>query len=89
MMLAVRESKKYLPADYKPDPDGDFKPGIVNSVVFLVSAVQQVSREPTSPPLHHGQPSADSGATGQQADQQSSHHRSIPYPDPLLPPSPP
>lgn len=47
MMMAVRESKKYLPADYKPDPDGEFKPVIVNSVVFLVSAVQQV-REPTA-----------------------------------------
>lgn len=43
MMLAVRESKKHLPPDYKPDPDGEFKANVINSVVFLVSAVQQVS----------------------------------------------
>jgi manganese-transporting P-type ATPase len=43
MMLAVRESKRHLPADYKPDPDGEFKANVINSVVFLVSAVQQVS----------------------------------------------
>jgi cation-transporting ATPase 13A1 len=42
MMLAVNASKKHLPSDYKPDPDAGFKPVIVNSVVFLVSAVQQV-----------------------------------------------
>ena len=43
MMLAVRESKKHLPPGYKPDPDGEFKANVINSVVFLVSAVQQVS----------------------------------------------
>lgn len=44
MMVAVRESKKYLPEDYKVDTEGEFKPMIINSVVFLVSAVQQVSK---------------------------------------------
>jgi manganese-transporting P-type ATPase len=43
MMGAVQQSKRHLPPDYKPDVDGEFKPGIINSVVFLVSAVQQVS----------------------------------------------
>lgn len=42
MMLAVRESKKHQ-TDFKPDVEGEFKPAIINSVVFLVSAVQQVS----------------------------------------------
>ena len=43
MMLAVRESKKHFPPDYKPELDGEFKANVINSVVFLVSAVQQVS----------------------------------------------
>lgn len=42
MMVSVYLSKKHLGADYKPDLDGDFKPGLINSVVFLVSAIQQV-----------------------------------------------
>jgi cation-transporting ATPase 13A1 len=43
MILAVRRSKLYLPPEYEPDVDGQFKPGILNSVVFLVSNVQQVT----------------------------------------------
>lgn len=43
MMLAVRESKKHLPPDFKIEVEGEFKANIINSVVFLVSAVQQVS----------------------------------------------
>lgn len=43
MMLAVHEAKLHLPADYDVDLDGAFKPGILNSVVFLVSNVQQVT----------------------------------------------
>lgn len=43
MYFLVRESKKYLPVDYKPDLDGIFHQNIINSVVFLVTAVQQVS----------------------------------------------
>lgn len=43
MMWAVRSAKEHLPPDYKVDLDGLFKPGIVNSVVFLVSNVQQVT----------------------------------------------
>jgi manganese-transporting P-type ATPase len=42
MMFAVAEAKKHLPEDYTPDLDGDFKPNIINAVVFLVGAVQQV-----------------------------------------------
>ena len=41
MMIAVYYAKKNLPSDY--DPDGEFKPGILNTVVFLVSNVQQVT----------------------------------------------
>lgn len=43
MYYLVSQSKTYLPEDYKPDLDGVFKQSLVNSVVFLVAAVQQVS----------------------------------------------
>jgi len=43
MYYLVQESKKYLPEDYTPDLDGVFHQNIINSVVFLVTAVQQVS----------------------------------------------
>lgn len=43
MMLAVKGAKEHLPPDYDADLDGEFKPGILNSVVFLVSNVQQVT----------------------------------------------
>ena len=43
MYWLVQESKKFLPEDYKPDLDGLFKQNLINSVVFLVTAVQQVS----------------------------------------------
>ena len=42
MFIAVRAAKVHQPADFNVDLDGIFKPGIVNSVVFLVSNVQQV-----------------------------------------------
>eukprot|EP00581_Thalassiosira_minuscula_P008067 CAMPEP_0183703840 /NCGR_PEP_ID=MMETSP0737-20130205/1419_1 /TAXON_ID=385413 /ORGANISM="Thalassiosira miniscula, Strain CCMP1093" /LENGTH=1670 /DNA_ID=CAMNT_0025930637 /DNA_START=59 /DNA_END=5071 /DNA_ORIENTATION=- len=43
MMWATHTAKQYLEDDYKVDLDGQFKPGILNSVVFLVSNVQQVT----------------------------------------------
>jgi cation-transporting ATPase 13A1 len=43
MLLAVYNAKTHLPPDYSPDLDGLFQPGILNTVVFLVSSVQQVS----------------------------------------------
>lgn len=43
MMWATNTAKQYLEDDYKVDLDGTFKPGILNSVVFLVSNVQQVT----------------------------------------------
>jgi len=43
MYYAVMSAKKHLPADYVVNLDGVFQPGIVNSVVFLVSNVQQVT----------------------------------------------
>jgi cation-transporting ATPase 13A1 len=43
MVFAVHTAKKHLPPDYTPDLDGLFKPGILNTVVFLVSGVQQVT----------------------------------------------
>lgn len=43
MLVAVYNAKKHLPPDYEPDLDGRFKPGILNTVVFLVSSVQQVT----------------------------------------------
>lgn len=42
MVYAVARSKEHLDADYHPDLDGEFKPNMINSVVFLVGAVQQV-----------------------------------------------
>ena len=43
MIVAVRRAKEHLGPDYKADLDGTFKPGILNTVVFLVSGVQQVT----------------------------------------------
>jgi cation-transporting ATPase 13A1 len=43
MVLAVQTAKKHLPEDFEIDLDGKFKPGILNTVVFLVSSVQQVT----------------------------------------------
>lgn len=42
MVYAVARSKEHLEEGYEPDLDGDFKPNMINSVVFLVGAVQQV-----------------------------------------------
>lgn len=42
MVLATQSAKQHLPPGYEPDLDGIFKPGILNTVVFLVSNVQQV-----------------------------------------------
>lgn len=42
MMTAVRMAKDKDP-NYKPDIKGKFEPNLLNSVVFLVNAVQQVS----------------------------------------------
>lgn len=43
MVVAVRGAKEHLPPEYEVNLDGDFKPGILNTVVFLVSNVQQVT----------------------------------------------
>lgn len=43
MVYAVARSKDHLDDDYHPDLDGEFKPNMINSVVFLVGAVQQVT----------------------------------------------
>jgi len=43
MVLAVRSAKALLADDHKVDLDGTFKPGLLNTVVFLVSNVQQVT----------------------------------------------
>jgi manganese-transporting P-type ATPase len=43
MVLLVQAAKSHLPPDYAADLDGHFKPGILNTVVFLVSSVQQVT----------------------------------------------
>lgn len=42
MILATMSAKQHLPPDHEIDLDGVFKPGILNTVVFLVSNVQQV-----------------------------------------------
>jgi manganese-transporting P-type ATPase len=41
MYLAVQAAKRHLPDDYEPELDGIFKPGILNTVVFLVINVPQ------------------------------------------------
>ena len=43
MILATRSAQDHLPPDYEADLDGRFQPGILNTVVFLVSNVQQVT----------------------------------------------
>lgn len=43
MIIASQAAKKHLPEDYEPELDGHFKPGILNTVVFLVSNFQQVT----------------------------------------------
>ena len=43
MIIAVQRAKQHLPEDFKVDLDGTFKPGMLNTVVFLVSGVQQVT----------------------------------------------
>jgi len=43
MYTATREAKKHMPEDFKVNLDGEFTPGILNSVVFLVSNVQHVT----------------------------------------------
>jgi len=43
MVVAVRKAKEHLDPDFKVELDGSFKPGMLNTVVFLVSGVQQVT----------------------------------------------
>jgi cation-transporting ATPase 13A1 len=43
MVLAVYSAKQHLPLDHEVELDGQFKPGILNTVVFLVANVQQVT----------------------------------------------
>jgi cation-transporting ATPase 13A1 len=43
MVIATQAAKAELPPDHEVDLDGEFKPGILNTVVFLVSNVQQVT----------------------------------------------
>lgn len=43
LYILVVECKKIMPADTRPEFMKEFKPSLLNSVVFLVSAVQQVS----------------------------------------------
>ena len=43
MVVAVQSAKSHLPPDYHAELDGHFSPGILNTVVFLVSSVQQVT----------------------------------------------
>ena len=43
LYAAVSTAKSHLPPDYDAELDGTFKPGILNTVVFLVSSVQQVT----------------------------------------------
>lgn len=43
MYWATHAAKEYMDDDFKVDLDGEFKPGLLNSVVFLVSNVQQVT----------------------------------------------
>lgn len=43
MVVAVQSAKSHLPPGYQAELDGQFSPGILNTVVFLVSSVQQVT----------------------------------------------
>lgn len=43
MVVSVGVAKTYLPPDYKQEIKGKFTPSLVNTVVFLVQTMQQVS----------------------------------------------
>merc|ERR1712137_1197249 len=43
MIYAITQAKAYRDDDHVVDLDGEFKPSLLNSVVFLVSCVQQVA----------------------------------------------
>jgi cation-transporting ATPase 13A1 len=43
MIVATNRAKEHLPKDIETDLHGTFKPGILNTTVFLVSSVQQVT----------------------------------------------
>lgn len=43
MMYTVSIAKPFLPVDYEPSHTGKFEPNLINSVVFLVTCIQQVS----------------------------------------------
>jgi manganese-transporting P-type ATPase len=43
MIVAVSKAKEHLPPGFQVELDGTFKPGMLNTVVFLVSSVQQVT----------------------------------------------
>jgi manganese-transporting P-type ATPase len=43
MVIAVYYAKQHLPPDHKVELEGQFQPGVLNTVVFLVSNVQQVT----------------------------------------------
>lgn len=42
-VIAVRAAKSHLPPDWKPDIEGQFQPGILNTVIFLITIVQDVT----------------------------------------------
>ncbi len=43
MWTTVNMTRPYLPANWAPNPEGTFEPNLINSVVFLVTCVQQVN----------------------------------------------
>jgi len=43
MIVAVRGAKQYMDPGFKQDMDGKFSPNLINTVVFFIETVQQVS----------------------------------------------
>lgn len=43
LIACTRYVEPYIPKDYVPDPEAEFSPSLMNTVVFLLSVAQQVS----------------------------------------------
>lgn len=43
LIACTRYCEPYIPPGYVPDPEAEFSPSLINSVVFLLSIAQQIS----------------------------------------------
>lgn len=43
LIAAMRYVQPYIPSDFVPEPDAEFSPSLMNTVIFLLSIAQQIS----------------------------------------------